>query len=719
LNKGWESFSPGIKRWLYQQKWKSLRPIQEITAKVIPGATDDVLITAQTAGGKTEAAFLPVISELEKNPEPGYQVLCISPLKALINDQAGRLEDICSSCKVHFTPWHGDIASSRKSGSWKSPAGMLMITPESLEAILLKRHYQVNDRFNALRYVVIDEFHSFIGKERGMQLISQLSRIESLLRRSIPRIALSATIGDPVNSLKYLRPARKTPGIHINDAGSQMNLRLAVKSYLPPPSSDEIPMYSAPAMELYRSLRGGNHLVFANSRGVVEEVSDILRRLARRNGVPAEFFAHHGSLDKQEREYVEKRLKEGNKPTTAVATSTLELGVDIGHIESVNQIGPPSSVSSIRQRLGRSGRREGSQPTLRALLISGSRLQNPTALDQLYLGLIQTIAVIELMLERWVEPGNFEKRDISTLVQQIISMVAASDVTPKHIYSVLCRTGPWQAIEVEEFLSILKALGDGGVLAQLSDGKLVVGSHGERVVSDYQFYAAFETPEEYKLVAGGKVIGTLPSTTIIVPGQGIIFAGKRWLVAAVDPRAMIVTMIKGSAARAPEFGGEPALVSSEIRQKMLQLFRNDEIPRYLDVQSKSDLEEARLQYQIKEIDKQLVIRNSKYLLWFIWESDKVINALRLACILSDMPSDVCGPVLIVETNMPGEALISHVAKTLEDESLDEKLKLIQPVPLGKFDGLLKADKALMLSNMITELVDIDAGKSYLRSLGLV
>lgn len=715
MKPGGDSFSPGIARWLYKKRWTSLRPIQKQASRVIPDTASDILITAETAGGKTEAAFLPILSELEKNPSKGYQALCISPLKALINNQAERIEDICSYCNVQFTPWHGDIPASRKTSSWKKPSGVLMITPESLESLLLNRSGYIADRFASLKYIVIDEFHAFIGIERGMQLIAQLARLDSILGKSVPRIALSATIGDPIKSLQYLRPGGKHHGVHITDPGGHTNLRLAVKSYIPT-ESDEGSDYSAAAMDLYRALKGGKHLVFANSRAIVEGVTDLLKGFAAFNGAPVEFFAHHGSLDKSERQHVEQRLKNGSKPTTAVATSTLELGIDIGHIETVNQIGPPSSVSGVRQRLGRSGRRDESVPTLRTLLISTGRGSDPTVLDQLFLGLIQTIAVVELMLERWVEPGNFGKRDVSTLVQQVISMVASGDVTPKYLYSTLCIAGPWNKIPVQEFLQILKALSASEVIKQLSDGTLIIGIEGERLISDYHFYAAFETPEEYKLVAGGKQIGTLPMTTILLPGQAIIFAGSRWRIEDVDTRAMVITLTNGNAGKAPKFGGEPALVSAQVRLRMREIYLGGETPRYLDPQSISDLKEARLQFKINEIEQVPIVRDSKYLMWFVWDSDKVMNALRLACVLNDLPSDIYGPVLIVETAMPWQWLIDLVESTLADPDRDTRIQLIRPVPLGKYDGLLKSDPAFMLNNMIAELVDLDGAVTYITAL---
>jgi ATP-dependent Lhr-like helicase len=194
----------------------------------------DLLITAPTAGGKTEAAFLPIISWLELDgSQHGYGVLCLSPLKALINDQFNRLEPLCERAHTKITPWYGDVSQSVKKKSWKNSSGILLITLESLEAMFVKRRNELLCRMSQLAYIVIDEFHAFIGSERGQQLLSLLTRLEVLIGRTIPRIALSATIGCPDMALKFLRPGEEIQGFHLASKGSGTNLQIVLKTLVP------------------------------------------------------------------------------------------------------------------------------------------------------------------------------------------------------------------------------------------------------------------------------------------------------------------------------------------------------------------------------------------------------------------------------------------------------------------------------------------------------
>ena len=193
-----ELLHDSVRNWVWRQGWSSLRDIQENTIPVVLQRDCDVIISAATAGGKTEAAFLPILSHLLSNPSQGFDVLYVSPLKALINDQYRRLLDMTSGTSVVVTPWHGDIDASRKARALKNPSGILIITPESLESFLINRNASVKKAFGRLKYIVIDELHAFMGNERGKQLQSLLSRIELITGNTPPRVAMSATFsGSP------------------------------------------------------------------------------------------------------------------------------------------------------------------------------------------------------------------------------------------------------------------------------------------------------------------------------------------------------------------------------------------------------------------------------------------------------------------------------------------------------------------------------------------
>ena len=350
-----ELLHDSVQKWIWRQGWTSLKDIQENAIPIVLRRDSDVIISAATAGGKTEAAFLPILSHILSNPLEGFDVLYVSPFKALINDQYRRLLDMTSGTDVEVTPWHGDIDASRKVKALKKPSGILIITTESLESFLINRNTAVKTAFGGLKYIVIDELHAFIGNERGKQLQSLLSRIELITGIKPPRIAMSETFSNYDKVKSILRPDGSLPCEIPSQGNGNHETRILVKEYIQQPDKD---VDGEIAEEIYTKLRGSNNLVFTNSRVGAEGYAVRLSDRCEEECVPNEFRVHHGSLSKIERESVEQELQRGETPITALCTSTLELGVDIGKVKSIAQIGVANSVSSLRQRLGRSGRRD-------------------------------------------------------------------------------------------------------------------------------------------------------------------------------------------------------------------------------------------------------------------------------------------------------------------------------------------------------------------------
>lgn len=315
---------------MWAEQWEALRDVQEMAIPLILPADQDVIVAASTASGKTEAAFLPALTYLEQQTPVGL-IVYISPLKALINDQFGRLERLCEDLDIPVWPWHGDISSTSKQRFFKKPHGVVLITPESLEAMLCNRGTSVAGIFKHLAYFVIDELHAFIGSERGKQLQSLLHRIDTVVGRKVPRIGLSATLGDMQAAARFLRPAGTAA---IVDAPSDASeLLLIIKGFEEPvPQKGEAddkkekqelaPL--AVAEHLFKILRGSNNLVFPNSRREVERYTHLLNELCEKGGVSREFWPHHGSLSKEIRYDTEAALKQKDQPATAVCTNTLE-----------------------------------------------------------------------------------------------------------------------------------------------------------------------------------------------------------------------------------------------------------------------------------------------------------------------------------------------------------------------------------------------------------
>lgn len=635
-----ELLHPKIRKWIWEAGWSELRDAQEHAIPVILEGERDVLIAASTASGKTEAAFLPILTALLRE-EKQSAVLYISPLKALINDQWGRLEGLCEQLDIPVTPWHGDVSDTRKKGFLKVPEGVLLITPESLEALLMNRGQGLSGLFGGLRYIVIDELHAFVGSERGRQLQSLMHRVETAVKRSIPRIGLSATLGDMHLADEFLRAGGGATLINSREASQE--LRVLVKGYLsqPPVLSDkEIQSLEnsgeTVALEdrvngadrsigehLYKTLRGANHLIFPNSRKQVEVFADLLRERCEQDGVPNEFWPHHGSLSKEIREDTEAALKSRARPTTAVCTTTLELGIDIGTVQSIAQIGAAPSVASLRQRLGRSGRRKGEAAILRAYLVEKEITPQTPLASQLRHELVMTIAQIRLLIDGWYEPPRPEGLHLSTLVQQLLSSLAQyGGLTAKDAWNLLCACGPFKNLTPQEFADLLRGLAEREVLIQDPRGLLLHGPLGERLIGHYSFFAAFATDEEFRLVSGSRTLGSMPVSRPLEIGSYVIFAGRRWRVQNVDVSKKLIEVTADHAGRAPDFDGmDNSMVHDRVREEMRRVLASSEDISFLDKQAHLLLREARETFARYELDRTRVIKRGSEVCLFFWKGD--------------------------------------------------------------------------------------------------
>jgi len=717
-SQAFEALHPKIQRWIWRQGWEALRPTQETAIPALLSGDRDVIIAAATAGGKTEAAFLPILSRLLPTSS-GIQceglTIYIAPLKALINDQYRRLELMTEDLEIPVVPWHGDIAQKQKHSFLKAPNGVLLITPESLEAIFVNHGHRVPSLFDNLRYLIVDELHSFIGVERGMQLQSLMHRIELVIHRRVPRVGLSATLGDMGLAAEYLRPgssARVKTIVSTEDSGE---LKLQIRGYhhAPPALSSK----EAEAREelgenvelgdvlqgdildiaqhLFHTLRGTNNLVFANSRRNVEIYADLLRRECERLRVPIEFFPHHGSLSKELREHVETGLKAQTKPLTAVGTSTLEMGIDIGSVTSIAQIGPPHQVASMRQRLGRSGRR-GEAAVLRIYIQEPEIDDKTTIPDRLRPALFQAVAMTELMLARWTEPPRINALHLSTLIQQILSVIAQhGGATAQSLWNTLCNNAPFAAVGQDDFVALLKQMGQSGLLTQSHDGTLLHGETGERIVNHYSFYTAFTTPEEFSLAVEGKIIGTLPIDRPLAEGSYLIFAGRRWRVLRVDMEHKRVDLARATGGRAPAFGGTPGLVHDVVRAEMFDLYNRSDSPVYLDSQARELFAEGRRHFRELGLSEIAVIEDGKNILIYPWAGDVAMDTL--------------GALLTNEGIQTEREGICMTAKETTSKTVHNKLQAICDTPIPSAYDLAEQAK-----NKETEKYDFFLGEHFLK-----
>lgn len=630
---------PEVQRWIWEQHWAELREIQEQAIAPILAGDTDLIIAAATAGGKTEAAFLPIFSKLlsaENLDATSVQVLYISPLKALINDQHQRLEALGERLEIAVHPWHGDISASRKQRLLKQPSGILLITPEALEAMFILRGHELTKLFGGLRYTVIDELHSFIGTERGQQLRSLLHRLEAVLGRSVARIGLSATLGEMDLAKQYLRDAQVQ--LILSDATGQ-ELKLQIRGYrkTAPLFLDEQQQEQDGAVDeldiaqhIFKVMRGSKNLIFINRRQEVEKYTDLLSRLCEAQRLPNEFMPHYGSLSKELRQAAEEALKEPNRPANVVCTSTLELGIDIGSVTSIAQIGAPYSVASTRQRLGRSGRQQ-RDPAILRIYISEPEVTPQTSPEAaLHPALVQSIAVVNLLLQGWYEPPQTRRLHLSTLIQQLLSLIAQQGgVRPDYAWKLLCQTGGFDRMDQALYIELLRCLGEQDLIQQTSEGLLLLGLTGERLVNHYSFYTAFKTPEEYRVTTVGKTLGTLPIDYPLMEGMYLIFAGKRWQILAVDRRHRVIDVQRSTAGRVPYFSGTAGLVHDRIRQEMWQIYLDSAIPAFLDSTARDLLSEARRNFRRYGLDQRQLVEAGGDTLIFPWMGSLVMNTLAL------------------------------------------------------------------------------------------
>ncbi|WP_219516120.1 DEAD/DEAH box helicase [Nonomuraea ceibae] len=705
-----ERLHPKVQQWIWQQNWSELREAQEAAVAPILAGDRDVLIAAATASGKTEAAFLPICSVLTEQPDTGgFAAVYISPLKALINDQYGRLDQLCDHLGITVSRWHGDVAASSKSKLLDRPRGILLITPESLEAMFVLRGWKIRDLMAGARYLVIDELHSFIGTERGGQLQSLMHRLDLAARRRIPRVGLSATLGDMGKAADFLRPRAGDDVTVIVSSSDAQELRLQIRGYVQTApildpraraahealgeevAADDVATGDrlAIADHLFTTLRGSHHLVFAGSRAAVEDYTDLLNRRCENARVPEEFVPYHGNLSKDIREHAEARLKDRTRPATAVCTSTLEMGIDIGSVTSIAQIGAPPSVAALRQRLGRSGRR-GGPATLRLYVSEPEATPAIHPADELRAQLVQSIATIELLLQRWYEPPSAEALHLSTLTQQILSLIAQhGGITPADAHRTLCGQGPFRAVDSLTFATLLRDLAAADLIRQEHDGLLLPAETGERLINHHTFYAAFAAPTEYRIVTEGRTLGSLPIDQPLPEGSLLIFAGRRWRIQAIDTHAKLIEVTRASGGRPPRFTSAGPLVHDRIRTTMRRLYEDTTVPAYLDATAQSLLAEGRDAYRRLGLRDTPLIGYGNDTLLFPFRGDAIMTTLGLALHAYGVDVIRYGVALLISDTSPQAA--ADLLADLAAEGVPDALNLAALIPdkrVDKYDDVI-------------------------------
>ncbi len=594
-----DRYAPFIRDFIYSNNWESLRAVQVAAGDTVFNTDDNLLLSASTASGKTEAAFFPILTLFTEDMPKSVGAIYVGPLKALINDQFLRLNDLCREAGIPVWHWHGDVAQSHKNRLLKNPSGILQITPESLEALLLHKHADIARLFGDLRFIVIDEVHSLMRGDRGGQTLCLIERLSRLAGVNPRRIGLSATIGDPATAGRFLSSGtgRNTAIPRIQTAGTKWRLSMEhfyiqgpqaaedreAPEALPPLAmkTDCAPVNSDPGMGyIFEHTRAKKCLVFVNSREECEAVTTTLRQYCEANREPDRFLIHHGNLSASYRETAESVMKDEEQFQTTVTTATLELGIDIGRLERAFQINAPFTVSSFLQRMGRTGRRDlppemwfvmrEEQPEPRAML--------PATIPW---ELIQGVALIQLYAEeRWVEPPKLDRLPFSLLYHQTMCTLAScGEMTPAELASRVLSLSYFHRISQEDYKVLLRHLIAAEHLQQTEEGGLIVGLAGERQTSSFKFYAVFKENEEYTVRSRSQELGT-----IVLPppvGEKIALAGHVWIVEEVDHKRHLVycEQVKG---KVPAYFGQcPGDINTKILERMKNVLREDTAYPYL------------------------------------------------------------------------------------------------------------------------------------------
>ena len=606
-----DRYAPFVQDYIYRNRWENLRAIQVAAADVLFNTDDNLLLTASTASGKTEAAFFPIITLFSEDPPASVGAIYIGPLKALINDQFSRLTDLCAEADIPVWHWHGDVAQSHKSKLLKKPSGILQITPESLEALLLHKHSAIPKLFGDLRFVVIDEVHSLLRGDRGGQTLCLIERLSRLAGVNPRRIGLSATIGDPeaTGELLSMGTGRKTLIPKVDAKGVKWRLSMEhfyvkdtqasegkqIQEALPvlEEKTDTAPENADPGLGyIFEHTRGKKCLVFVNSREECETVTTTLRQYCESKQERDRFLIHHGNLSASYRMTAEEVMKDDSQYMTTVTTATLELGIDIGRLERAFQIDAPWTVSSFLQRMGRTGRRESppemwfvmreDEPEMRAML--------PTTIPW---KLLQGIALVQLYLEeRWVEPPRLERYSYSLLYHQTMSTLAScGELSPRALAERVLTLSWLRKVSQDDFKCLLRHLLATDHIQQTEQGGLIVGLAGERVVNSFKFYGVFQENEEYTVRCESQELGT-----VVLPppvGEKLAIAGHVWEVLDIDHKRHLVycEQVKGSI---PAYFGQcPGDLHTKILHRMRKVLLEKKQYPYLMKNAVARLDQAR------------------------------------------------------------------------------------------------------------------------------
>lgn len=707
-----ERFPDFVREFIYSHGWETLREVQLSAAETIFDTDHNLLLTSSTASGKTEAAFFPILTELSEDPPRGIGVLYIAPLKSLINDQFYRMEELLDRSGISVTHWHGDVAQSHKKKLLEHPRGILQVTPESLESMLINRSNDIVRLFGDLRFIVIDEIHTLTGSDRGNQILCQLARIGRLIGHHPRRIGLSATIGDPALASAWLgQGSGRETDVALPERG-KIRWRLGMEHfYIQNANQDQttpraeaevgppVP-YDAGYSYMYDCVRDKKSLVFSNSREETEYICATLRQIARKRGDEDIFLIHHGNLSASLREEAEMKMKDEEIHAVTCATVTLELGVDIGRLERVLQNQSPNSVTGFLQRLGRSGRR-GQPPEMMMVFREEDPLPN-TPLPQLIpWELLKAIAIVQLYIEdRFIEPPVLRKLPYSLLFHQTLSILASSgDLSPRRLAERVLALPPFAAVPQEDYKVLILSMLNNDFLEMTDEKTLIVGLAGERLLRSFKFYAVFKDSEDYTVRAGADEIGTI--TTPPPVGDRFALAGRVWEVEELDIAHKLIYVKSVEGKMEVSWPGDYGEIHTRILERMKQVLLEDTVYPYLKPNAQKRLELARhVARNTGMVEHSLVHLGGFSYCLFPWLGTRSFRAMRKLISgegrdfgINGIEYEGCYYITFKMSKGSPEELIARLAEKIECGSVDaHSLVSGKEIPVfEKYDDYVPAD----------------------------
>ncbi|MDD4124159.1 MAG: DEAD/DEAH box helicase [Eubacteriales bacterium] len=734
-----DRLSPFIKEFIYRNNWTELREVQVEACWVIFDTDAHLLLNTGTASGKTEAAFLPVLTELENDPPASVGVLYIAPLKSLINDQFLRLNDLLKEADIPVWHWHGDVSVSHKRKLLREPRGVLQITPESFESLLINKNRDLVRLFGDLRFIIIDEVHSFMGTDRGIQVICQLERLNRYIRTSPRRIGLSATLGDYTKAERWLASGTEekviTPVIH---AASQ-KLRLAVEHFYDSSDDNKNPesrnqeneeesaeqnKSSAYWEYIYEKTLNKKCIIFANMRDQAEYSIAMMRQIAENRNTPDIYHVHHGSISSALRESAESEMKESGGPVVIGATLSLEMGIDIGQLERIIQVDAPSSVSSFLQRLGRSGRRGNASE-----MWFVCREEKPSGLpllpQRVPWKLMQDIAVIQLYIEeRWIEQPKTVKYPLSMLYHQTMSVLAElGEASPALLAKRVLGMAAFTDISFDDYRELLQHLIKIDHIQLTEEGTMIIGLRGEKVVNNFKFYAVFPEEDDYTVIAESSPIGKIEVPP--PPGERMTLAGRSWEVIDVDMKSKVVNVKRIKGRIKTFWGGGNLKIDNRIFMRMREILTNQKDYPYLQKGAQSRMEEAYFLARNAGLDRYNVVSmGGKSVCIFPWMGNIDYYTVML------LIKKLCGFMLNIKSvggqppyfitlklgsgNATSDGFLSefraalnqpiNLEYMLNDEDVSE-LKRLYEYKTPKYDEFIPLN--LLKKALITDYIDLD------------